>query len=77
MTPVWMFEGTKELDAEGERRAAERRFSALAEAVRHHEASTRRELPGVRAADTALYRRLRQICGDPAERIRVAGTESR
>jgi hypothetical protein len=63
---VWIFEGTKQLDERGERRAAERRFSALAAAVREHEASTRRELPGVRAADIALYRRLRQICGEPA-----------
>lgn len=62
---VWMFEGTKKLDAAGERRVAERRFAALAAAVREHEASTRRELPGVRAADLALYRRLRQICGEP------------
>ena len=51
----------------GERNGAERRFSALAAAVRHHEASTSRELPGVRAADTALYRRLRQIIGQSAE----------
>ncbi len=77
MTPVWMFEGTKELDGEGQRRAAERRFSALAEAVRHHEASTRRELPGVRAADTALYRRLTTDLRRPRGAHRVAGTESR
>jgi hypothetical protein len=66
MSPIWMFEGTREVDGAGARRAAERRFSALAAAVRHHEASTRRELPGTRAADTALYRRLRQINGDAA-----------
>jgi hypothetical protein len=66
MSPLWMFEGTKKLDATGERKLAERRFSALAAAVREHEASTRREVPGVRSADTALYRRLRQICGEPA-----------
>jgi hypothetical protein len=67
MTPVWMFEGAKQLDPLGERNVAERRFSALAAAVRQHEASTRRELPGARAADTALYRRLRQIIGDPLQ----------
>jgi hypothetical protein len=67
MTPVWMFEGTKQLDPVGERNVAERRFSALAAAVRQHEASTRRELPGSRAADTALYRRLRQIIGEPPQ----------
>ena len=71
MSPVWMFEGTKQLDAAGERRVAERRFSALAAAVREHEASTRRQLPGARAVDTALYRRLRQICGELAEAQRV------
>jgi hypothetical protein len=62
-----MFEGAKQLDPLGERNVAERRFSALAAAVRQHEASTRRELPGARAADTALYRRLRQIIGDPLQ----------
>jgi hypothetical protein len=67
MSPVWMFEGTKQLDPVGKRNLAERRFSALAAAVREHEASTRRDLPGVRAVDTSLYRRLRQICGEPAE----------
>jgi hypothetical protein len=72
MTPVWMFEGTKRLDPVGERNVAERRFSALAAAVRQHEASTRRELPGARAADTALYRRLRQIIGDPPRAQSVA-----
>ncbi len=72
MSPVWMFEGTKKLDAVSERNLAERRFSALAAAVRQHEASTRRQVPGARAADTALYRRLRQICGDPIEPERAA-----
>jgi hypothetical protein len=67
VTPVWMFEGNKKLDPVSERNLAERRFSSLAAAVRQHEASTRRQLPGVRAADSALYRRLRQICGDPSE----------
>jgi hypothetical protein len=62
-----MFEGSKRLDAVGQRNLAERRFSALAAAVRQHEASTRRQLPGTRAADMALYRRLRQICGDPRQ----------
>ncbi len=72
MTPVWMFEGPRQLDPVGERNVAERRFSALAAAVRQHEASTRRELPGVRATDTALYRRLRQIIGEPARAQSVA-----
>jgi hypothetical protein len=72
MSPVWMFEGTKKLDAVSERTLAEWRFSALAAAVRQHEASTRRKVPGTRAADTTLCRRLRQICGETAEAQRVA-----
>ena len=64
MTPVWMFEGAKELDPVGERNVAERRFSALASAVREHEASVKRRQYATRAQDQALYRRLRQICGD-------------
>ena len=72
MSPVWMFEGTKKLDAVSERNLAERRFSALAAAVRQHEASTRRHLPGMRSADVALYRRLRQICGELVEAEGVA-----
>ncbi len=72
MSPVWMFKGTKKLDAVSERNIAERRFSALAAAVRQHEASTRRQVPGMRSTDAALYRRLRQICGKPIEAEGVA-----
>ncbi len=39
------------------------RFSALAAAVREHEAGGRSQLLGVRPHDLELYRRLRQICG--------------
>jgi len=67
MTPVWMFEGTRKLDAVSERNLARWRFSALAAAVREHEASTRRQVPGIRGADATLYRRLRQICGELAK----------
>jgi hypothetical protein len=62
-----MFEGAKQLDAVGQRDVAERRFSALAAAVREHEASTRRRVSAVRSVDLALYRRLRQICGEPPQ----------
>lgn len=65
MTPVWMIEGTKQLDPTSERRLVERRFSALAAAVREHEAAVRRREYSVRPQDSSLYRRLRQICGDP------------
>jgi hypothetical protein len=64
MTPVWMIEGSQKLDPVSRRRLAERRFSALAAAVREHEASVRRREYSVRSQDTQLYRRLRQICGE-------------
>jgi hypothetical protein len=67
MSPVWMIEGTRKLDPVSERNLAERRFSALAAAVREHEASVRRRELSMRPADQALYRRLRQICGDGSE----------
>jgi hypothetical protein len=64
MTPVWMIEGTRKLDPVSERNLAQRRFSALAAAVREHEAAVRRREYSIRAQDSQLYRRLRQICGD-------------
>jgi hypothetical protein len=65
MSPVWMIEGTREkLDPVSERNLAERRFSALAAAVREHEANVRRREFSMRPQDQHLYRRLRQICGD-------------
>jgi hypothetical protein len=64
MSPVWMFEGNRKLDPVSERNLAQRRFSALAAAVREHEAKVRRRDYQVRPQDQALYRRLRQICGD-------------
>ena len=64
MTPVWMIEGSRKLDPVSERNVAERRFSALAAAIREHEASVRRREYVMRPQDAQLYRRLRQICGD-------------
>ena len=64
MTPVRFIEGSRKLDPISERNRMERRFSALAAAVREHEASVRRREVSVRPQDQALYRRLRQICGD-------------
>jgi len=62
MTPIWMFEGTQELDPVAERNLTERRFSALAAAVRAHEARVRRQVAGgARPCDLVLYRRMRQI----------------
>jgi hypothetical protein len=67
MSPVWMIEGTRKLDPVSERNLAERRFSALAAAVREHEAKVRRRELSMRPQDQTLYRRLRQICGDGDE----------
>jgi len=64
MSPVQIIEGTRKLDPVSERRLAERRFSALAAAVREHEAKVRRREFSLRPQDEALYRRLRQICGE-------------
>jgi hypothetical protein len=65
MTPVLLIEGARKLDPVTERNLAERRFSALAAAVREHEAHVRRREYAMRSQDAHLYRRLRQICGDP------------
>ncbi len=64
MTPVWMIEGATKLDPVSERNVAERRFSALAAAIREHEATQRRREMSMRPQDRQLYRRLRQICGE-------------
>jgi hypothetical protein len=65
MSPVQIIEGTRKLDPVSERNLAERRFAALAAAVREHEANVRRREFRLRPQDQALYRRLRQICGSP------------
>ncbi len=62
MSPVQIIEGSRQLDPVGERNLAERRFAALAAAVREHEANVRRREFQMRPQDQALYRRLRQIC---------------
>jgi hypothetical protein len=64
MTPIWMFEGTQELDPVAQRNLVERRFSALAAAVREHEARVRRGISGARPYDLALYGRMRQILAE-------------
>ena len=61
VTPIWMFEGAQELDPVAERNLVERRFAALAAAVRAHEARVRRQVTGTRPCDLVLYRRMRQI----------------
>ncbi len=64
--PVRIFEGVRadELD-DLNRRNMERRFYALAAAVKEHEINSRK-LDGVaRTEDERLYRNLRRLCGEP------------
>lgn len=64
--PVSFFEGVREDQREDlQRRNMERRFYALAAAVREHEANLRRSAGEVDREDENLYRRLRQLCGEP------------
>ena len=64
MSPITIIEGSRTVDPVRERKLAQRRFSALAAAVREHEAAVRRREFSTRQSDDALYRRLRQICGE-------------
>lgn len=62
--PVSFFEGVRgEIKDEITKRNMERRFYALAAAVREHEARTRRG-GGGSEHDQSLYLRLRQLCGE-------------
>ncbi len=65
--PISFFEGLPEDQRNRMKgRNMERRFFALAAAVRDHEASARRSTPASRSRDERLYLRLRQIAGEPA-----------
>jgi hypothetical protein len=64
MSPVWMIEGSRELDPISERNLAKQRFSALAAAIREHEATVRLRVYMRGPKEAQLYRRLRQICGE-------------
>jgi hypothetical protein len=62
--PVRIFEGVRDSErAELKQRNMERRFYALASAVRDHEARMRRARHSA-PEDESLYRRLRELCGD-------------
>jgi hypothetical protein len=63
--PITFFEGVRDEDRDDlTRRNMERRYYALAAAVKEHEArSTRASV--ARREDKALYRRLRQLSGEP------------
>ena len=79
MSPVWMIEGgataADGLDEDVKAGARDRgharfpkstdqRLTALAAAVRDHESRSRHNAMPARPEDMALYRRLRQICGE-------------
>ena len=65
--PIRFFEGVREDERiDLTKRNMERRFYALAAAVREHEANLRRRGRASARSDEALYQRLRQLTGDPA-----------
>jgi len=65
--PITFFEGMRDTERDDlARRNMERRFYALAAAVKDHEARVRRGDSGsAEGADENLYRRLRQLTGEP------------
>ena len=65
--PVTFIEGIRaDRSSDIERRDIERRFYALAAAVRDHQARVRRSNAHAAPADENLYRTLRQISGETA-----------
>jgi hypothetical protein len=69
MTPMEIFDGSStEQDSPGRgRRLAELRLANLALAVRQHEHTTGAQIAsGGRPQDHRLYRRLREVCGEPS-----------
>jgi hypothetical protein len=72
--PVSLYKGIPaDQRAQVTQRNMERRFYALAAAVRDHQAAARRSTPVSGPRDERLYRRLRQICGESdSEERRVA-----
>ena len=66
MSPVWIIEGRgSPVDPIAERNAAERKLTALAQAVREHEHEIGGEQRDRRPPDQRLYHRLREICDEP------------
>ena len=64
--PITFFEGMRDNERDDlARRNMERRFYALAAAVKDHEARVRRTDSTAQLADERLYRRLRQLSGEP------------
>lgn len=64
--PIMFFEGVQPGERDDlNRRNLERRFYALAAAVKDHEARAYRQGAEISRQDEELYRRLRQLCGEP------------
>ncbi len=64
--PIMFFEGMRDDERlDMARRNMERRFYALAAAVKDHEAQSHRRGNPLSRADADLYRRLRQLTGEP------------
>jgi hypothetical protein len=67
--PISFFEGVRAEEREDlSRKNMQRRFYALAAAVKEHETTPRRAGDAADANDEHLYRRLRALCGAPASR---------
>jgi hypothetical protein len=65
--PISFFEGVRVDERDDARRPSlERRFRALAAAVRAHESRVRGSGSGPAREDEDLYRRLHQLAGEPA-----------
>ncbi len=67
--PISFFEGIRPQEREElQRKNLHSRFYALAAAVRDHENSARRSGLASDPRDEHLYRRLRELCGEPPSR---------
>jgi hypothetical protein len=68
MAPMQIIDGSStDREKPGQkRRLAERRLANLALAVRQHEDMTRGQVAHARVQDDRLYRRLREVCGQPS-----------
>jgi hypothetical protein len=64
MTPMQIFEGTRNRKEASGQEFADERLGNLAQAIRQHEGTTRGQVASAaRPQDRRLYRRLREVCG--------------
>jgi uncharacterized membrane protein len=67
MTPMQIFEGTRNREEASGQELDDERLGNLAQAIRQHEGTTRGQVASAaRPQDRRLYRRLREVCGKPA-----------